>query len=68
MENQIKRSIDLNKSAHVLLHQGEPRMGRELGDIFLAACGKIIHTDNLIPTLEKALAEVGADKACPAGD
>src|SRR5688500_11900067 len=68
MKNKVQRLLDLDIPADVMIHEGEPAVGSEAGDILLRSGRIVVHADHVVSLSEKALTEMRADKSGAAGD
>jgi len=51
-----------------VIDEAEAGIFLKLADVFIGAGGIVIHAQNLMPLIEKILAQVGADETRAAGD
>src|SRR5215204_2986026 len=68
MKNEIQRLIYFDVAADVMIHEGEPAVGGEPGDILLGAGRIVVHADHVVSLIEKGLTEMRANKSCAAGN
>ena len=67
---QIVDLVDLqeDRQRNVVADQLEVGAAEQVGDVRLLAGEEVVQADDVVPALEQPLAEMGAEKAGPAGD
>ena len=54
--------------ADVAIDESEVRVEIEVIDVLPSACGQVVNANNLVPTDEKSIAKMRAEKPCPSSD
>ena len=63
---QLPRYV--HKSAHIVMVELKLRELKQMGQVVHVACDQVVHADDMVAFLDKAVAEVRAQKAGGAGD
>lgn len=67
MHDGVQGSIDVQVIAHVVLHETESLTSHQVCNIFGSARDEIIEADDLIPLIDKQLANMAAKESGSAG-
>src|SRR5438105_3370765 len=68
MEDVVEGPLHLDEMRHVVVHEREARMVLQVGDILPITGDQVVHADDIESLLDEAIAEMGAEEACSAGD
>lgn len=66
MEHNVHRTGNRVRLDHILLDELKSRLVVEMRDIIPAARNQIVYGNDLIPLRQKPVAQMRAEKACPA--
>ena len=68
MEDIVERALNVDVVSDIVLHKTEAGIPEVAGDVIRPARQQVVHTDDIVTFVKKAVGQVGPNKAGTTGD